>query len=136
MADPRTQPLLDKHGWRAVGRGLTMRPHHHINILDWIDRMDSEFAGLWVRFCYADMYTRGIVDNKTRLLCMVGNTLAIGEIVQCGHHMRTAIQQGASPREVLEVLLQSVLVVGHPNVVPERIRDLVAIVKDIPGAAF
>ena len=57
--------------------------------------------------------------------------VAIGEIVQCGHHMRTAIQQGASPREVLEVLLQSVLVVGHPNVVPERIRDLVAIVKDL-----
>jgi alkylhydroperoxidase/carboxymuconolactone decarboxylase family protein YurZ len=47
-----------------------------------------------------------------------------------------AEEQGATPREVLEVLLQSVLVVGHPNVVPERIRDLVAIVKEMPGASF
>ena len=86
MADPRTQPLLDKHGWRAVGRGLTMRPHHHINILDWIDRMDSEFAGLWVRFCYGDMYSRGVLDDKTRLLCMIGDCLAVGMRLGCLNH--------------------------------------------------
>ncbi len=114
LADPRTQPLIDKHGWLAVGQGLTMRPHHHINILDWIDIMDSEFAGLWVKFCYGDMYSRGIVDNKTRLLCMVGDCLAVGEATNSKGHMRGAMRQGASPREVMEVIFQTSANFGMP----------------------
>ena len=114
MADPRTQPLIDKHGWLAVGSGLTMRPRHHINILDWIDKMDSNFAGIWVKFCYGDMYTRGIVDNKTRLLCMVGDCLAVGEATNSRGHMRGAMRQGASPREVMEVIFQTSANFGMP----------------------
>ena len=114
LADPRTQPLIDKHGWLAVGQGLTMRPYHHINILDWIDIMDSEFAGLWVKFCYGDMYSRGIVDNKTRLLCMVGDCLAVGEATNSKGHMRGAMRQGASPREVMEVIFQTSANFGMP----------------------
>ncbi|HTE16007.1 MAG TPA: carboxymuconolactone decarboxylase family protein [Burkholderiales bacterium] len=114
VADPRTQPLIDKHGWLAVGTGLTMRPHHHINILNWIDIMDSDFAGLWVKFCYGDMYSRGIVDNKTRLLCMVGDCLAVGEATNSRGHMRGAMRQGASPREVMEVIFQTSANFGMP----------------------
>jgi alkylhydroperoxidase/carboxymuconolactone decarboxylase family protein YurZ len=95
-----------------------------------LEGLDEDFTQAFYDLGYDDMYGRLVLDHRTRLLCMVGNTLAIGEIVQTRHHMRTAIRQGATPREVLEVLFQSVLVVGHPNVVPERIRDLVAIVKE------
>ena len=115
LADPRTQPLIDKHGWLAVGRGLTMRPRHHINILNWIDIMDSEFAGMWVKFCYGNMYSRGIVDDKTRLLCMIGDCLAVGEAVQSKGHMRGAMRQGASPREVMEVIFQTSANFGMPH---------------------
>lgn len=114
VADPRTQPLIDKHGWLAVSSGLTMRPHHHINILSWIDIMDSDFAGLWEKFCYGDMYTRGIVDNKTRLLCMIGDCLAVGEATNSKGHMRGAMRQGASPREVMEVIFQTSANFGMP----------------------
>lgn len=115
LADPRTQPLIEKHGWLAVGQGLTMRPRHHINILNWIDIMDSDFAGLWVKFCYGDMYSRGIVDNKTRLLCMIGDCLAVGEATQSKGHMRGAMRQGASPREVMEVIFQTSANFGMPG---------------------
>ena len=114
LADPRTKPLIDKHGWLAVGQGLTMRPRHHINILNWIDIVDSEFAGLWVKYCYGNMYTRGIVDNKTRLLCMIGDCLAVGEAVQSKGHMRGAMRQGASPREVMEIIFQTSANFGMP----------------------
>lgn len=114
VADPRTKPLIDKHGWLAVGRGLTMRPHHHINILDWIDQMDSGFAGLWVKFCYGEMYARGIVDDKTRLLCMIGDCLAVGEATNSKGHMRGAMRQGASPREVMEIIFQTSANFGMP----------------------
>lgn len=113
-ADPRLAPLLEKHGWHGVSTGLIMRPHHHINILHWIDVMDSDFAGLWENFCYGDMYSRGMIDNKTRLLCMVGDCLAVGESTNARGHMRGAMRQGATPREVMEVIFQTSANFGMP----------------------
>lgn len=114
VADPRCADLMQRHGWLAVGRGLTLRPRHHLNILAWLDAMDPEFAGLWVRFCYGGMYARGIVDDKTRLLCMIGDCLAVGEGTQAKGHMRGAMRNGASPREVMEVILQTCVNFGMP----------------------
>ena len=114
VADPRLAPLLEKHGWHGVSTGLIMRPHHHLNILNWIDVMDSEFAGLWENFCYGDMYSRGMIDNKTRLLCMVGDCLAVGESTNARGHMRGAMRQGATPREVMEVIFQTSANFGMP----------------------
>ena len=115
MADPRTKPLLDKHGWLSVGRGLTMRPRHHINILHWIDVMDTHFANIWVKFCYGDMYSRWMIDDKTRLLCMIGDCLAVGEETQSRGHMRGAMRQGAHPREIMEVIFQTSANFGMPG---------------------
>jgi len=125
VADPRFKRLIDRYGWLAAGRGLTLRPRHHLNILDWLDRIDPEFAGLWVRFCYQGMYSRGIVDDKTRLLCMIGDCLAVHEDTQAIGHMRGALRNGASPREVLEVVLQTCVNFGMPGM----LKALEAFVK-------
>ncbi|HEY0336462.1 MAG TPA: carboxymuconolactone decarboxylase family protein, partial [Burkholderiales bacterium] len=92
----------------------TLRPRHHLNILSWLDTIDREFADLWVKFCYGGMYSRGIVDDKTRLLCMVGDCLAVGEETNARGHMRGAMRNGASPREVLEVIFQTCANFGMP----------------------
>jgi alkylhydroperoxidase/carboxymuconolactone decarboxylase family protein YurZ len=115
VADPRFKRLIERYGWLAAGRGLTLRPRHHLNILDWLDKIDPEFAGLWVRFCYGGMYSRGIVDDKTRLLCMVGDCLAVHEDTQAIGHMRGALRNGANPREVMEVVLQTCVNFGMPG---------------------
>jgi alkylhydroperoxidase/carboxymuconolactone decarboxylase family protein YurZ len=114
VADPRFAGLMERHGWLAVGRGLTMRPLHHLNILAWLDTMDVEFANQWVKFCYQGMYARGVVDDKTRLLCMVGDCLAVGELTNAKGHMRGAMRNGASPREVMEVIFQTAANFGMP----------------------
>lgn len=136
LADPRADELMAKYGWPGISIALALRPRHTLNNATFIGGLDEGFAEAFYDFGYSDMYGRQILDHKTRLLCMVGNTLAIGEIVQTRHHMRTAMKQGASPREVLEVLFQSVVVVGHPNIVPERFRDLVKIIEEDTGAGF
>lgn len=115
VADPRCAGLIERHGWLAVGRGLTLRPRHHLNTLGWQDALDPEWADLWVKFVYQGMYSRGIVDDKTRLLCMVGNCVAIGEATQGRAHMKGAMRIGASPREVMEVILQSAVNFGMPT---------------------
>ena len=115
LADPRCEPLLKRHGWLAVGTGLRLRPKHHLNTLGWQDALDPEWAGLWVRYIYGGMYTRGILDDRTRLLCMVGNCVAVNEAVQGRAHMKGAMRAGAKPREVLEVILQSAVNFGQPG---------------------
>ena len=115
VADPRLARLIERYGWLAVGRGLAMRPKHHLNILSQQDALDPVWAELWVRFCYQGMYSRGIVDDKTRLLCMVGDCVAAGERTHARSHMRGAMRAGASPQEVLEVILQSSVNFGMPS---------------------
>ena len=114
-SDARLPSLIERHGWLAVGRGLSLRPRHHLNVLSWLDTLDSEFADLWVKFCYGAMYSRGIVDDKTRLLCMIGDCLAVGEEVQSRGHMRGALRQGAHPREIMEVCFQTAVNFGMPS---------------------
>jgi alkylhydroperoxidase/carboxymuconolactone decarboxylase family protein YurZ len=124
-ADPRLPDLTERHGWPAVSCGLTLRPRHHLNILEWLDTLDPEFADLWVKFCYGGMYTRGIVDDKTRLLCMVGDCLAVSEETQARGHMRGAMRKGATPREVMEVCFQTCINFG----MPPMLRALEVLVK-------
>ena len=114
-ADPRFADLIGRHGWLAVGRGLALRPRHHLNTLGWQDALDPDWADLWVKFVYQGMYSRGIVDDRTRLLCMVGNCAAVGEAVQGRAHMKGAMRAGARPREVLEVILQTAVNFGMPT---------------------
>lgn len=114
IADPRFADFMKRHGWLAVGRGLTVRPRHHLDALGWQDAMDPAWANLWVRFCYQGMYSRGIVDERTRHLCMVGNCIAVGEVTQLRGHMRGALRIGVPPREVLEVIFQSSVHFGMP----------------------
>ena len=89
---------MAKHSWLGISTGLRLRPKHHLNILDYLDSIDEDFADLWVNFAYRDMYSRFIVDDKTRLLCMVGDCMAVGETMQARAHMRGSMRAGASAR--------------------------------------
>ena len=105
---------MDRHGWLGVSCGLRLRPNHHVTILAWLDGLDPHWADLWERLAYQGLYSRGIVDDKTRLLCMVGNCIAISEAHNARAHMRGSMRAGATPREVMEVILQSAVNFGMP----------------------
>lgn len=129
-ADPRLPALLERHGWHGISNGIRLRPGTHVNSVSALDAIDQEFAGLWIDSIYEGMYGRGILDDRTRLLCMVGDCIAVGETYQAPRHMRGAMRQGASPAEVFEVLFQSCHVVGHPVIIGIAINDLVKVVED------
>ena len=75
------------------------------------------------------MYPRGIIDDRTRLLMMVGICLALNEPVQLENHIRGAMLLGATPREVLEVCVQSTAYCGMPTTV-QTVRVLERIAKE------
>jgi alkylhydroperoxidase/carboxymuconolactone decarboxylase family protein YurZ len=81
------------------------------------DRVDPHYLRLWLDFIYGGMYPRGIVDDRTRLLVMVGICLALNEPVQLANHIRGAMLLGAKASEVLEVVVHSTAYCGMPTTV-------------------
>ena len=128
--DPRLERLLDEHGWHGIGTGLRLRPGHHINLVATLDAIDPDFLQIWLDTVYRNLYSRRVLDDATRLLCVIGNCLAVGESHQSRRHMRGALKQGAAPRDILEVIFQSTAIVGHPHMLPLAVDDLVAIVDE------
>ena len=73
------------------------------------------------------MYARRVLDDRTRIICVVGNTLAAGEQHQSRRHMRSALRSGATPKELLEVIFQTTGLFGHTHLMPAAIDDLIRI---------
>ena len=114
---PRREELMRRFGWEGLSTGLRLQPSHHHKTVEQLERVDEHFLKLWLDYIYAGMYVRGILDDKTRILCVIGELMVMGEFIQAENHVRNAFTHGASPREVLEVILQSTLYVGMPRFV-------------------
>ncbi len=112
---PRREELMRKYGWQGISSGLRLQPTHHVHTVERLDRVDQSFTKLWLDFVYAGMYTRGVLDDKTREIIVVGELIVLRETAQIENHMRAALMHGGTPREVLEVVLQSTIYVGMPS---------------------
>lgn len=121
--------ILEKYGWKGVSTRIRTQNHQSNETINNYDRIDPHYLGLWFDFIYGELYPRGIIDDRTRLLMMVGICLALNEPVQLENHIRGALLLGANPREVLEVILHSTAYVGMPTTV-QTVRVLDRIAKE------
>jgi alkylhydroperoxidase/carboxymuconolactone decarboxylase family protein YurZ len=108
----RIDEMLEKYDWRGVSTSVTTQPRHAAALLETLDVIDSEYASLWLNFIYTEMYSRRVLDDRSRTMVMIGDCLAMGSRDQTENHMRNAIALGASIEEVLEVILQSLQYLG------------------------
>jgi 4-carboxymuconolactone decarboxylase len=112
---PRRQYFLDKYTWESLSPGMRLQPTHHLVTMERLDRVDQQYAKLWLDYIYAGMYQRGMLDDKTRHLIVIGEFYVMNELYQPEAHMRGILALGASPREILEVILQSTIYGGMPR---------------------
>jgi 4-carboxymuconolactone decarboxylase len=91
--------------------------------------VDPSYLHLWFDFIYGEMYPRGIIDDRTRLLMMVGVCLALHEPVQLENHIRGALLLGSNAAEVLEIIAHSTAYCGMPTTV-QTIRVLERVAKE------
>ena len=123
----RREELLAKYGWKGVSTRIRTQNHQSSETINNYDRIDPHYLKLWFDFIYGELYPRGIIDDRTRLLMMVGICLALNEPVQLENHIRGALLLGANAREVLEVIVNSTAYVGMPTTVQVvRVLDRVA----------
>lgn len=114
LNDPRLAGLVEQHGWLGISTGALVRPKEHMNVIAYMTALDPEWARIWERYVYQGMYGRGVLDDKTRILCVIANCVALSEGTQIRNHMRSALGVGAHPREVLEIVIQSSQYFGMP----------------------
>ena len=121
------EQFMAKYGWPSMSSRIRLQSHQGYASMQSYDKMDSHYLRLWLDFIYGEMYSRGIVDDRTRLLVMVGICLALNEPVQLENHIRGSMLLGASPREVLEVIVHSTAYCGMPTtVLTARVLERVA----------
>lgn len=112
--DPRREPFMARYGWLGISAGLRYKSVQHLDILEYRSAIDPEWAGFWLRFAYQNLYSRGVLDDRTRLLCTVGDCIAMGAALQAREHMQGAMQAGATAAEVLEVIQLAAPYFGFP----------------------
>lgn len=72
---------------------------------------------LVTRYCFGEVWQGGEIDRKTRSLVTVAITSALGRQTALRSHVRGAIANGASPGELRDVLLHTMLYAGIPAAV-------------------
>ena len=123
------EQLLEKYGWSPVSTRIRTQAHQSNETIKNYDRIDPHYLRLWFDFIYGELYPRGVIDDRTRLLMMVGICLALNEPVQLENHIRGALLLGANAREVLEVIVHSTAYCGMPTTV-QTVRVLDRIAKE------
>lgn len=107
--------LYARFNQRGLEQGEALQGEYFLRTVQLLDDLDSEWTEAWLTFVYDYVYGRGVLDDRTRTLIVVGVCIAGGHFEQLPNHMSTAIKLGADPREVLEVCLQSAIYCGMPS---------------------
>lgn len=80
-----------------------------------IKALAPEFAWVNVTFPFAELYTRDVIDLKTRELCTVAALTVQGfSLPELKLHIKAALRCGASRAQVAEIITQMIAYCGFP----------------------
>src|ERR1700682_5015809 len=109
----RIERLKQKYDAAAIDNGMRLRPDDFLDELEWRDMIDQHYARSWLAFTYGGLFTRKGLDDRTRLLVSIAQFLALGELEEFERQIPSALAAGATPRGVLEIILQSTVYIGY-----------------------
>lgn len=74
----------------------------------------ADFQDLVTRYAWGEVWTRPVLDRRTRSVATLTALLALGHWGEFAMHVRAARTNGLSPDEIGEVILQSAVYCGVP----------------------
>lgn len=87
----------------------------------WVDRsirnrnpFNGDFQDLITRYAWGDIWTRGVIDDQTRRLLVLAQTIALNRVEEFKLHLRAALEHGVAVEVIREVLMQSAIYCGVP----------------------
>jgi 4-carboxymuconolactone decarboxylase len=95
--ETRLRELKDRYDTKGVDTGVRLQGEHFLNALHRFDEADPEWAEQWLSWIYGYMYNRERLDDRTRVLVIIGELIAAGDVTpNLANHMRTALTTGAT----------------------------------------
>jgi 4-carboxymuconolactone decarboxylase len=113
----RKQELLDKYNRTAIETGTRLQGEFFLRLVHEFDELDPAWTQVWLTWIYDHMYNRRKLDDKTRVLIIIGECVVSDEAVQLPNHIRSALRVGATVEEIQEVILQAHVYAGMPRMI-------------------
>lgn len=101
-----------KTGTRLYGEAQTRL------VIDELEAVDPAFNRMFKELVYAGMYSRTVLDAKTRQLLAVAACTVINALPELESHARAGLRVGLTVEEIREVIFQMVVYVGFPFTIP------------------
>ena len=80
-----------------------------------IREISPEFAKVNIEFPFGELYTRNVLDDKTRELCTIAALTVQGfALPELKVHTQGALNSDATQEEILEVVTQMIAYCGFP----------------------
>lgn len=79
-----------------------------------VNAFNQEFQALITRYAWGEIWTRHVLDDRTRRLIVLGMLLALARFDEFQMHMRSGLDAELSLDELKEVLLLSAIYAGVP----------------------
>lgn len=74
----------------------------------------EDFQDLLTRYAWGEIWTRPGLDRRTRSCITIAMLVALGRDEELALHLRAARNNGVTPEEIKEVLLQAAVYCGIP----------------------
>jgi 4-carboxymuconolactone decarboxylase len=78
------------------------------------DAFNAEFQELITRYAWGEIWTRSGLPRHTRSLLVIAMTVALNREAEFRLHVRAAANNGVTPDEIKEVLMQAAIYCGVP----------------------
>ncbi|MFM0041782.1 carboxymuconolactone decarboxylase family protein [Paraburkholderia sediminicola] len=85
-------------------------------------------------WCWGEIWTRPLLDRKTRSLINLAMLSALNRPNEVKLHVRGAVNNGVTPEEIQEVLLQACIYCGVPAAL-DSFKIANEVIKDMKGSA-
>jgi 4-carboxymuconolactone decarboxylase len=128
--EAKRRALYEKYDRQSLDSGVKLQGEFFLRLVEEFDELDPAWTDGWMRWIYGYQYNRGVLDDKTRILPIVGYCVILDDQGQLPNHMRSAMEAGATPQEILEIILQASIYAGMPRTV-RAMRTYRTFMRDI-----
>lgn len=100
-------------------RGLAIRKEvlgeaHVQRSLDAVSEFSRPIQELVTEYCWGEVWSRDGIDRQTRSMLNLAMLTALNRSHELGVHVRGAMNNGVTPAQIQEVLIQAAVYVGAP----------------------
>ncbi len=108
--------LSDAERWEQgmLVRRAVLGDEHVDRAIAHTTELTADFQDFITRYAWGDVWSRPGLDRRMRSVAVLTALIALGHHEELAMHLRAAVRNGLTEREITEVILQSALYCGVP----------------------